>query len=148
MRSWTEYSAMGAEAAHGSCCGRWGTCTARRSRTLAASTAFARQVRLSHTKGRVVLLDASALRSRILLRAANVGILTALTAMSLVGCRKPVGGDAPMEAKEHVWKLFRLYKVYVERNKKGPPDEQSLRDLGNKLTPEERKSYIIGDDIE
>src|SRR5438105_11114856 len=71
-----------------------------------------------------------------------------LIAVSLAGCRKPVGGDAPMEAKEHLWKVFRLYKAYVERNKKGPPDEQALRDFGHKLTAEERKGYIIGEDID
>jgi hypothetical protein len=79
---------------------------------------------------------------------AVVGKMVLLISISLLGCSKPVGGDAPQEAKEHLWQLFRLYKAYVERNKKGPPDEQALRDFGNKLSIEERKGYIIGEDID
>jgi hypothetical protein len=66
----------------------------------------------------------------------------------LASCRQPVGGDAPFEAKDHLWQVFRLYKAYVEHNKKGPPDEQSLREFGKQLTPEERKSRLIGDEID
>lgn len=81
-------------------------------------------------------------------RVACVATMALLISIPPAGCSKPVGGAAPAEAKEHLWQLFRLYKAYVERNKKGPPDEQALRDFGNKLTPEERKGYIIGDDID
>jgi hypothetical protein len=78
----------------------------------------------------------------------RTAIAALLLAISLVGCRQPIGGDAPFDTKEHLWKLFRLYKAYVERNKKGPPDEQALRDFGAKLTPDERKAHLIGDDID
>jgi hypothetical protein len=79
---------------------------------------------------------------------AGVASMALLIPITLSGCRKPVGGDAPQEAKDHLWQLFRLYKAYVERNKKGPADEASLREFGKSLTADERKSYIIGDDIE
>jgi hypothetical protein len=55
---------------------------------------------------------------------------------------------AQPDGKQRIEQLFHLYKAYVERNKKGPPDEQALRDFGMKLTADERRGYIIGDDIE
>jgi hypothetical protein len=36
----------------------------------------------------------------------------------------------------------------VEKNKKGPPNEQALRAFGQKLSPQERDEYMIGDDLE
>jgi len=72
-----------------------------------------------------------------------------LTCLTMVcGC---VGGGAKAaapDAKERITQLSRLYKAYFERNKKGPPDEQALREFGQKLTPDERKGYLVGDDIE
>jgi hypothetical protein len=68
--------------------------------------------------------------------------------VSLPGCG---GGDdvkSDSEGKARITHLFRLYKAYVEKNKKGPPNEQALRDFGAKLTAEERASYLIGDEIE
>src|SRR4051794_8071285 len=69
--------------------------------------------------------------------------------VSLPGCGGG-GGDvkSDSEGKSRITQLFRLYKAYVERNKKGPANEQALHDFGAKLTAEERASYLIGDDIE
>ena len=69
-----------------------------------------------------------------------------LAALNL-GCG---GGVAPpeSEAKEGITKLLRLYQVYVEKNQKGPPNEQALRDFGKKLSPKERDEYLIGEDLE
>ena len=73
----------------------------------------------------------------------------AVAAVLVVGCsRSDPTVSSVSEGKERIGKLFKLYKAYVERNKKGPPDEQSLRDFGQKLTAEERASYLIGDEIE
>jgi hypothetical protein len=44
--------------------------------------------------------------------------------------------------------LLRLYQVYVEKNKKGPPNESALREFGQKLSPQERDEYLIGDDLD
>jgi hypothetical protein len=61
-----------------------------------------------------------------------------------VGCRG--GGQPEPEAKVRLTKLLHLYQVYVEKNKKGPPNEQALRSFGQKLSAQERDEYLIGDD--
>src|SRR5262245_6846527 len=60
------------------------------------------------------------------------------------------GGTAPPEpeAKVRLTKLLRLYQVYVEKNKKGPPNEQVLREFGHKLSSQERDEYLIGEDLD
>ena len=55
---------------------------------------------------------------------------------------------AEPDAKVGITKLLRLYQLYVEKNQKGPPDEQALRDFGKKLSPKERDEYLIGEDLE
>jgi hypothetical protein len=72
--------------------------------------------------------------------------IAAFLCCSLVGC----GGGNPSEpdAKVRLTKVLRLYQVYVDKNKKGPPDEQALREFGQKLSPKERDEYLIGDDLE
>jgi hypothetical protein len=66
----------------------------------------------------------------------------------ICGCGGSGASAAAPDAKERITQLSRLYKAYFERNKKGPADEKSLREFGQKLTPEERKGYLVGDDIE
>src|SRR5215813_1430958 len=66
----------------------------------------------------------------------------------VLGCGGGGGSRSEPEAKVRLTKLLRLYKTYVEKNKTGPPNEQALRDFGQKLTPKERDEYLIGDDLE
>jgi hypothetical protein len=68
--------------------------------------------------------------------------------VGLAGCGGAGAGSKESDAKERISQLFHLYKAYVERNKKGPPDEQALRDFGQKLTTEEKTGYIISEDID
>jgi hypothetical protein len=65
----------------------------------------------------------------------------------IVGCG---GGEAPPEpdAKVRLTKLLRLYQAYVQKNKKAPPNEEALREFGQKLTAQERDERMIGDDLE
>ena len=76
-------------------------------------------------------------------------VLVALATLPLigVGCRSRDPVSEP-EGKVRLQKLLRLYTVYVERNKKGPPDEQALRDLFAKLSEKERDELLIGDDLD
>jgi hypothetical protein len=62
------------------------------------------------------------------------------------GCSPP--GYTEPEAKVRLTKVLRLYKAYVEKNRKGPATEQALRDFGQKLSPKERDEYLIGDDLD
>ena len=63
------------------------------------------------------------------------------------GCGRG-GGSTEPEAKVRLTKLLRLYQLYAEKNKKGPPDEQALRAFGQKLSAQERDEYLIGDDLD
>lgn len=75
-------------------------------------------------------------------------VLCALAlALFAEGCGTSVAPPEP-DAKVRLKKLLQLYQVYVEKNKKGPPNETALRELGQKLTAKERDEYLIGDDLE
>jgi hypothetical protein len=63
-----------------------------------------------------------------------------------LGCSRQAPADP--EAKVRLTKVLRLYQVYVEKNKKGPPSEETLRDFGRKLSAKERDEYLIGDDLD
>ena len=67
-----------------------------------------------------------------------------------LGCGGGGGGaiTPEPEAKARLAKVLHLYQVYVEKNKKGPPNEKALREFGQKLSSKERDEYLIGDDLE
>src|SRR5262249_54515266 len=52
------------------------------------------------------------------------------------------------EAKLRLEKLLKLYQAYADKNKQGPPNEQALREFGQKMSPKERDEYGIGDDVD
>jgi hypothetical protein len=62
--------------------------------------------------------------------------------------KKPPAAQPEPEAKVRLRKVLQLYKVYVDKNKKGPPNEQALREFGQKLSSQERDEYLIGDDLD
>src|SRR5437868_12063481 len=76
------------------------------------------------------------------------GCALVVACLVAAGCGGAATGVAEPDAKAKLEKLFRLYKAYVERNRKAPSDEQALRDFGQKLTGDERTAYLIGDDVE
>src|SRR5688572_6567248 len=77
----------------------------------------------------------------------SAGLISLLSG-SLAGCGGSAGAAARPEAQDRINKLLQLYRAYVDRNKKGPPSEQALRDFGQKLTAQERADLLIGDDLE
>ena len=52
------------------------------------------------------------------------------------------------DAQDRLAKLMNLYRAYVEKNQKGPPSEEALREFGQKLPANERADRRIGDDLE
>ncbi len=85
----------------------------------------------------------------LLARAVCRFLFPALLATVLTGCgssNKPIENTEPPE-KTNLTRLFNLYKYYVEKNSKGPPDEQALRDFAAKLTAQEREDQLIGEDL-
>jgi hypothetical protein len=74
----------------------------------------------------------------------TMGVL--LCCLGASGCGKSAPRE--LEAKVRLNKLLHLYQAYVEKNKKGPPNEEALRAFGHKLSPKERDEYLIGDDLD
>jgi len=78
-------------------------------------------------------------------RAFVIGLVTAILGL---GCGGPSVAPPEPDAKVRLTKLLRLYQVYTDKNKKGPPNEEALREFGQKLTAKERDEYLIGDDLD
>jgi hypothetical protein len=88
------------------------------------------------------------LGSRALAASAAVSLAAAVLLSVISGCGGSAAVSAEPEAKQRLTGLFQLYKFYCEKNKKAPANEQALRDFAKTLTPEERTSRKIGDDLE
>ncbi len=69
------------------------------------------------------------------------------TAM-LPGCGRTAAGGSEPEVKVRLQRLLALYHQYVRKHGKGPSNVHDLVQFGQKLTPAERASYLIGDDLE
>ena len=69
-----------------------------------------------------------------------------LCCLGASGCNRSAPRES--EVKVRLSKLLRLYQVYVEKNKKGPPNEEALRQFGQRLSTKERDEYLIGDDLD
>jgi hypothetical protein len=80
-------------------------------------------------------------------RALLIVLVGLLLGLMPAGCGRKVAPPEP-EAKVRLTRLLRLYKAYVERNRNGPPNEQALKEFGQKLSSKERDEYLIGDDLD
>jgi len=68
--------------------------------------------------------------------------------MTSVGCGSGKPTTEQPTANDRISKLANLYRLYVEKNKKGPPSEEALREFGQKLSETERADRRIGNDLE
>jgi hypothetical protein len=75
-------------------------------------------------------------------------ILALASWMVVSGCGKGAAPAVQDDTYERLRKLYSLYRAYVEKNQKGPPSEEALREFGQKLSPQERADRSIGDDLE
>ena len=81
-------------------------------------------------------------------RALLLLLATVLLVAALPGCGKTVAASGEPEAKVRLQGLLALYQQYVRKHGKGPANEQELKAFGQGLTPEQRASFLIGDDLE
>lgn len=73
--------------------------------------------------------------------------LVFVVSIALCGCGRTAAPPEP-EAKVRLTKVLRVYQLYAEKNKKGPPDEAALLEFGQSLSPQERDEHLIGDDLD
>ena len=78
--------------------------------------------------------------------AMGAGLLVAAFVVS--GCGQgPATAQRP-DAQDRITKLYNLYRAYVDAQHRPPPNEQALKEFGQKLTPDQRSARLIGDDLE
>jgi hypothetical protein len=66
---------------------------------------------------------------------------------TFAGCGQATAPPQP-DAKIRLTQVLRLYTAYNEKHRKGPANEQALREFGQKLTPAEREANLLMDDLE
>jgi hypothetical protein len=70
-------------------------------------------------------------------------------ALLAAGCAGRGGASSgQLDGQARLNSLFNLYRAYVDANRKGPPNEEALREFGQKMTPADREAKLIGDDLE
>ena len=83
--------------------------------------------------------------------AARVNLLVGFAIVLLTtatGCGGSQAAVSQPEVSARITSLLRLYQAYVDKHKKGPPNEAALKEFGQKLTPPEREAYLITGDID
>jgi hypothetical protein len=81
-------------------------------------------------------------RSSRLACGASVLLLVVIT-----GCGGESIAPPQSDAQDRLSKLLNLYRYYAEKNKKGPANEEALREFGKSLSPQERADHLIGDEF-
>jgi len=87
---------------------------------------------------------------RLALRSQRGPLLYVLASLCY-GCVLGCGSGTPPaepEAKVRLTKLLRLYQAYMETHKKGPPNEDALREFGEKLSLKGLEESLIGYDLD
>jgi hypothetical protein len=65
---------------------------------------------------------------------------------ALAGCGGGATATLP-DARVRLTQLQRVYALYCEKNRRGPPNEQALREFRDKLTPAEKEAHLISDEV-
>ena len=73
-------------------------------------------------------------------------LLLGIGVWAFSGHGKPMTTTSDPEVKTRLEKLFKLYKSYVNENRKGPANAQALKDYYAKLPAEEKAAY--GDNVD
>jgi hypothetical protein len=88
-----------------------------------------------------VLVKLSICRTSVTIAALWIGLF-------ISGCQGSGSGVQKPDGQDRVNKLFNLYRAYVDKTGKGPPNEAALREFGQKMSPTDRADRLIGDDLE
>jgi hypothetical protein len=76
-------------------------------------------------------------------------ILIGALLLPTLGCNSgPPIPPLKANAQDRLYKLFNLYRFYMEKNRKPPASEEELADFGKKLDASERESRNLGNDID
>lgn len=65
-----------------------------------------------------------------------------------MGCESHSSGVTQTDTKTQIEQLFNLYKSYVDVNRKGPPNEQALRDFAKGLSEQQLEEQLIAKDVD
>lgn len=65
-----------------------------------------------------------------------------------MGCESHSSGVTQTDTKTQIEQLFNLYKSYVNIKRKGPPNEQALRDFAKGLSEQQLEEQLIAKDVD
>ena len=65
-----------------------------------------------------------------------------------MGCESHSSGVTQTDTKTQIEQLFNLYKSYVNVKRKGPPNEQALRDFAKGLSEQQLEEQLIAKDVD
>jgi hypothetical protein len=82
------------------------------------------------------------------LPAAGVVLLLGLWAFGVFAPAPKIRLSTDPDAKLKLERLFQAYRAYCDRNQKGPPNEQALRDFLQKQPPEEKSALNLPDNLD
>jgi hypothetical protein len=68
-------------------------------------------------------------------------LILGIGVLAFKGFGTPPTGTSDPDAKTRMEKLFELYKAYSIENRKGPPNEQALKDYYAKLSAEQKARF-------
>ena len=68
--------------------------------------------------------------------------------VSQIGCESHSSGMTQTDTKTQIEQLFNLYKSYVTAKRKGPPNEQALREYAKGLSEKQLEDELIAKDVD
>ena len=78
----------------------------------------------------------------------GIPLLVAGLLVSQIGCESHSSGMTQTDTKTQVEQLFNLYKSYVNAKRKGPPNEQALREYAKGLSEKQLDEELIAKDVD
>jgi hypothetical protein len=80
------------------------------------------------------------------LRRLTAALLVIAILVAANGCGPKPPPPQP-DAKVRLTQLLRLYTAYSDKNRKGPPNEQALKEFYEKMSPADREASLLAEDV-